>query len=145
MLGEPSLQLLMRLHLKQQESYGSAPFTYLTKEDKLKISETVGSRREVLKLTLFILISLGMWLQIYYEDKSKVELVQRLESFYIASCFSVLCVAKWSIFHHGAEIVELYNLFVSFEKTCIKGIHGLNLNILFYFLFSILSINCLTI
>jgi len=97
MLGEPSLQVLMRVYLKQQETLGSAPFTYLATEDKIKISKTAGSRREYLKKSVFILILAGIWVQIHLEDKTKVELVERLESFYIYGCLSILWVSKFFI------------------------------------------------
>jgi len=147
MLGECSLQVLMRLYIKQQEALGSAPFTYLATEDKLKIRKTAGSRRESLKRSVFILILVGIWVQIYFEDKSKVEFVERLESFYIYGCFTILCVSKWSVFHHGADIVEPYNMFVSFEKTCIKGNCAVvvNFNFLFPYLCFILRLMSSTI
>jgi len=39
MLGEPNLEELMRLHLKTQEQYGTAPFAYLPNEDKMKTNK----------------------------------------------------------------------------------------------------------
>jgi len=121
MLGEPSLEKLMRLHLKTQQKYGDTPFAYLPQEDKMKILDMPGTRSAILKSTLDLLFITGLWLQIYISDKSNVNTVQQLEGLLFASVISVLYLGKRSIAQHGGAIVELYNLFASFEQSCLKG------------------------
>jgi len=121
MLGEPTLETLMRFHLKTQGTYGTAPFKYLSNQDKMIVSKNFGSPKESFKLTLCGLIVVGLFLQIYYQDINSVEVVQRFESLFYASAIALICIAKWGIFIHGSDVVELYNLFVAFEKSCLKG------------------------
>jgi len=113
MLGQPSLEKLMRLHLKSQQKYGSAPFAFLPNEDKMKILNIAGTRGEILKSTLHLLIITGLWLQMYNVDKRKVDTVQQLECVCFSAAFTVLCLSKQSIFWHSSDVFELYNLFCS--------------------------------
>jgi len=120
MLGEPILEKLMRLHLKSQQQYGFAPFAYLPGEDKMKTLDIGGTRR-IFESTLNLLIITGLWLQMYGVDKATVGTVQQLECAFWASLFSELYLTKWSVTQHSAAVVELYNLFVSFEQSCLRG------------------------
>jgi len=121
MLGEPNLEHLMRFHLKTQQKYGTAPFAFFTYEDKMKTNNIVKTRREILKSILHILIITGLWLQMYYRDKSKVDTVQQLECVCFASAFSAFYLTKRSQFQHSGDVVELYNLFAVFEQSCLKS------------------------
>jgi len=119
MLGEPHFEELMRLHLKSQKQYGAAPFVYLPDEDKMKTLDLSGTRREVLKSSLYLLIITGLWVQMYNVDKSKADTVEKLESVCVPAGMTVLYFAKQSIFQKGGHIVELYNLFAAFEQSCL--------------------------
>jgi len=121
MLGEPSLESLMRFHLKTQKLYGVAPFAYLPNEDKMKTNKIAGSPTEILKIPVHLLIITGLWLQMYSVDKSKVDRVEQLECVCFAVVFTGFWLAKQTIFWHGGHVVEIYNLFAAFEQSCLKG------------------------
>jgi len=121
MLGEPILEKLMRLHLKSQQQYGNTPFAYFPNEDIMETVDIAGTRREIFKSTLHFLIITGLWLQMFYVDKGKVDTVQQLECAFFASLFNDIYLTKGSITQHRTAVVELYNLFVSFEQSCLRG------------------------
>jgi len=51
-----------------------------------------------------------------------MDLIQQVELFFNGVGFDRLCMAKWSAFRHDTDIVELYNLLVTFQKSCVN--HG---------------------
>jgi len=120
MLGEKSLERMMRLHLKQQEAYGTSPFTYLKKEDWLVPTNKNKLHFEKLKFIIYTLLGIGMWAQLLLNGE-EFETVIELESLFFASAFSVILFSKRSAVRSSPHIVELYNMFVNYEKQCLNG------------------------
>jgi len=119
---------MMRLHLKQQQTLATSPYTYSKQEDHLIATNTNKLRVEKLKLTVYILFGIGMWAQLLLADKEKTETVIWLQSLYYAGAYSAILLSKLSIVKSSPEIVELYNMFVNYERDCLNGKFWLLLN-----------------
>jgi len=121
MLGEKSLERMMRLHLKQQQAYGTSPFTYLKEEDWLVPTDQNKLHFEKLKYIIYSLFCIGMWTQLLLTDEKETETVIKLESLFFAMALSVILFSKRSAVRSSPRIVELYNMFVNYEKQCLNG------------------------
>jgi len=124
MLGKLNLEVFMRLQLKQHEIFGSVPFNFLPDENKLERSEKAEKRKELVKFALLILIGATLTVQVFYQDKNAIYVFQQVQLFLYVSAYDLLCIARWSVFRHGADIVELYNSLVSFQNSCVNRRSG---------------------
>jgi len=117
----------MRFNLKQQQFYGTLPFSYSKHEDWLVPAEKNKLQFEKLKSIFYGLLCVGLWAQLLFDDK-RTERVIWLESLYYVSAHSIILFSKQFAKQSSPQMMELYNIFVNYEKNYLNGKFSNTLN-----------------
>jgi len=123
MLIQQKLTTFLKIHLKLQQFYGTVPISVCpsSSTNKLIVLNIRGKLNyELFKTILLSFYTFVLWVQLLTEGKD-VELVKTFESLLFATGATTMCVAKWLIFLRREDLVELYNMFLEFEKYHFKS------------------------
>ncbi|CAL8140903.1 unnamed protein product [Orchesella dallaii] len=100
--------------LRVQATLGTIPFEFST-SNQLKLSSKRVLRRAYVKNILLFFYSAVIWAQfLYYQEDTPM--VIKLQGFVFALSASAYSVTKWTVFKKREDFVELFNLFIQFEK-----------------------------
>jgi len=114
MLLEENLIAYIKYYLLVQRLQGTCPYK-VSKSLNLNSNSPGKMRWEHIKTTLYALYVCVLWIQLIHERRS-VELVISLESLLFATGAQVFCFTKWVTFKRRDQLIELFNLFLQFEK-----------------------------
>ncbi|CAL8129001.1 unnamed protein product [Orchesella dallaii] len=124
MLIQGNIMSFIRKFVREQEFYGTAPFT--TDPTNLQLTLTTGKGRlrmifEKWKIGMCYLHFIVLWMQLVHEvNEGLAPLVVSLKSFLYAFAMTVAAVSKNGVHKRSADCVELFNLFLQFERKHIK-------------------------
>jgi len=125
MLFKENLFSIIKTQLRVHNIYGTCPF-YVSPSQKLAPKSHSNVTREYVRTILQTLYVMVIWSQLIHEGRN-VPLVISLESLLCAIAVAVCLFSKWELLNRRKVFIELFNLFIQFERKHSTG----NTNIYF--------------
>jgi len=119
MLIHASLYSYINVHLSIQRFCGTCPFL-IKQTQKLATSSRKSLEYEFCKNILFTLYVFIIFSQLFHEW-GDIQVVISLESLLCVLGDFTCCFTKWVIYYRRKNVIELFNLFIQFEKRHFQG------------------------
>jgi len=115
----------IRKFVREQQLYGTCPFTTDHANLQLTLNANTGRMRWLLqkcKMGMCYIHFVVLWLQLFHEiHLGSVPIVVSLKSFLYAVAMAVAAISKHDVNKRASSCVELFNLFLQFERRHIEG------------------------
>jgi len=121
MLLQENLLPYIKEHLRQQQIYGTCPFTFNL--DNILVEKTWNWLHKLvysLKKTLWLIYTSVLWLQLLL-TVGKEPVTNSIVSFLYSATTVVIYLAQWIMTKRASNIVEFFNLILQFELRHMSG------------------------
>jgi len=110
---------VVKINLKIQESVGSQSFTFDCNQN-LVLRDKSRQNREYLKIWFCLFYTISYWTELFTYWKSS-SLILALQALLFTISCTVFFLTKGMLYSRRENVIELFNLFIQFEKRQPNG------------------------